>query len=55
MKNKNIFRNSNGFFIFDFTCVGDLNALKIPTLASYKMLSIGMKRKHLNSPIILQH
>ena len=38
MKNKNIFRNSNGFFIFDFTGVWDLNALIIPTLAHHKTL-----------------
>ena len=44
MKNRNILRNSNGFFIFDFTCVSNLNALKIPTLARHKAPSIGMDR-----------
>ena len=44
MKNGYTFRNSNRFFIFDFTCVWDLNTLKIPTLVLFETLSISMDR-----------
>ena len=45
MKNRNIFGNSNGFLIFDFTCVRNLNALKIFTPARHKSPSIDLDRK----------
>ena len=44
MKNRNIFRNSNGFSIFGFTCIWDLNVLKIPTLVRHVTLSAAMDR-----------
>ena len=37
-------KNSNGFFIFDFSCVWNLNAWKIPTLEGHKTPSISMDR-----------
>ena len=36
MKKRNIFKNSSGFSVFEITCVCDLNATKIPTLARHK-------------------
>ena len=44
MKNTNNFRNRNGYFIFSFPCVWDLNALKMHTLEYHKTLSVDMDR-----------
>ena len=45
MKNRSVFRNSNGFFIFNFTCILNLNALKISTLACHKTQSGWVDKK----------
>ena len=57
MKSRRIFKKDNGSLNFELPCASNLNALKEPTLARHKTLSIGMdrqKRKNLNSSIILQ-
>ena len=56
MKSRRIFKKGNGSLNFELPCASNLNALKEPTLARHKTLSIGMdrqKRKNLNSSIIM--